>query len=1231
MSLPSILMPFKEDAERFIAEGRIRDIEFSGSTYQVQVADEKEEAWAFLQLDSRGQLKDCLCSCEEFDEKNACAHVAAAWLRIYGDRPTPIHQRFERSLWNKLCRLYADRLGDSPRLITEGREAFFIPSASGKTVFSLHGKNAKVSARLKALFKQRVEETEETSLKFSNLSQDELLLWREGRPSPQLRYELSYWSDLAKWFLRLEDEGKPYKIEFEYSHRQLPNRIVIEFPDFKAGFYLSEANLPLIVPALGMVQSPLKVHDAPQDAIQEMRYDKGKGVLIIVPSKIEAHERASVKEGIPLDGWRFVPGDGFYASNHIDLLAEGTLQGRQISELLDDHLSLVKSVLEGTTLHEDPVQVSYAIAFDREWNLHISGYLFNPGDLSAPPSRCFGNWAYLDDEGFYHLEGLRFPDIETLVPAEDVADFIQQNRAWLNTQEGFQTHLASVEAEIRYQVSEDDRLTFSKRVALAEEEAATKEFGPWVYISGQGFYARRISSLSLPIHPGVTLGPDQIPLFIHMHREELQLVPGFFSAFCPVVKAQLNIELDQDEGVNVTPVYDVHPDYREKTLRFFGDFVHVAGEGFHELPSETKLPERFRHPLHIERENVPLFLTYELVTLRRNAARIDPRLIKPEKLHLMALNISKAETGGYLLKLRYETERGAIPITSLWQAHKEGKRFVFDEAGLLDLDEKRFNWLRLMSKAHVDRRSHTVELSTLELVRLNAFEEIQIQKGKSGDYATSKKLLDELLQFRIPAEPDISGLKSNLRPYQVLGVRWLWFLYSHGLSGLLCDDMGLGKTHQTMALIAAIQNQKKEKGRHYLIVCPTSVIYHWQEKLEAFLPHMRVCTFHGSSRSLKDFHQSYDILLTSYGIWRNECEMLSEVKFELAVFDEIQVAKSHLSRIYAALLNADAKMRLGLTGTPIENRLRELKSLFDIVLPTYMPDEQDYREQFIKPIEKESSAQQRYLLARLVKPFVLRRKKEDVLLDLPEKVEEIAHCEMLTEQEALYLTVLSQAKQKILEELQDEKNPIPYVHIFALLSSLKQICNHPAAYLKKPEQYHDYQSGKWELFVELLTEARESQQKVVVFSHYLAMLDIIEMYLQETGVGFATIRGSTVNRAEQLHRFNHDPDCEVFVASLHAAGLGIDLTAGSVVIHYDRWWNAARENQATDRVHRIGQMRGVQVFKLVTKNTFEEKIDTLIARKAKLMEEVVTADDHRFLKSFDRQEIMQLFQYVSTP
>ena len=254
---------------------------------------------------------------------------------------------------------------------------------------------------------------------------------------------------------------------------------------------------------------------------------------------------------------------------------------------------------------------------------------------------------------------------------------------------------------------------------------------------------------------------------------------------------------------------------------------------------------------------------------------------------------------------------------------------------------------------------------------------------------------------------------------------------------------------------------------------------------------------------------------------------------------------------------------------------------------------------------------------------------EDVLTDLPEKIEEISHCDLSIEQKILYNDVLGKVKEGISRQLEDSETPVPFIHIFSALSSLKQICNHPAAYFKTPLDYENYSSGKWELFVELLSEARESGQKVVIFSQYLAMLDIFESYLNKNNIQYASIRGATVKRGEQIRKFNQDPSCEVFVGSLHAAGLGIDLTAGSVVIHYDRWWNAARENQATDRVHRIGQVRGVQVFKLVTKGTFEERIDEMISRKGKLMEEVIGVDDYRFMKQFDRAEIMQLFRDVS--
>jgi SNF2 family DNA or RNA helicase len=389
-----------------------------------------------------------------------------------------------------------------------------------------------------------------------------------------------------------------------------------------------------------------------------------------------------------------------------------------------------------------------------------------------------------------------------------------------------------------------------------------------------------------------------------------------------------------------------------------------------------------------------------------------------------------------------------------------------------------------------------------------------------------------------------------------------------------------------------------------------------------------VHTYYGLDRSLGDFREQKGLLLTSYGIWKRDATLLNTIPFELAILDEIQIAKSHTSQVHSALLELNAPTKLGLTGTPIENRLRELKSLFDIVLPTYMPSNSDYQTFFTKPIEKEHSLDRKNLLMRFIAPFILRRKKEDVLFDLPEKTEEVAHCGLSEEQRSLYQQILSQSRNHLLRELKEESSPIPYVHIFALLSYLKQICDHPAVYLKEFANYKTYESGKWDLFIELLHEARDSGQKVVVFSQYLGMLDIIESYLKEHKIGFAAIRGATKDRAEEVRRFNRDPKCEVFVGSLQAAGLGIDLTAASVVIHYDRWWNAARENQATDRVHRIGQRRGVQVFKLITKGTFEERIDKLISKKGQLMEDIIGSDEQNLVKYFNRSELIELLQDV---
>lgn len=1246
MELPDTLKPFEVEAEDYLAKGLIGEIEFSGNTYQVSVKDSRNghEIWTFLQLGSDGGLSDYFCDDEEGEELAPCVHLCAAYLRIYNGHDLPLHRRFERSLWNELGRLYADRLGDNPKILKkEGTGWYSCHSVGGKLLFEIKATNSSSIALLKALFEKRRSVTEETSLKFSNLSQEELKLWREGRPSAHLKYDLSFWNDLAKYFMLMQDSGKPYRINFAYSAKGIPNEVWISFDQISVKFYMSEANLGSIIPTLATVKSILKVYDAPEEEIKKIVFDKKNGCFNVEGSffsgESSLHEirKQRKNEGISLDRWIFVPMDGFYAKDPHWLLSKKKITEAEISETLTQNLSLISKLLEGTVLHEEPVEVAYTLAFDSEWNLHLTCYLFSPGDLSFPDSHFFGDWAYLDDDGFYSLQGVLFPQVETVIPAENISDFITKNKVWLNGQEGFHVHPASIEAQLLYEVSDEGRLTFIGQLDDKENTGDSQDFGSWVYLVGRGFYSKE-SSAGMQLRAGMSFLRDQIPLFIKVNRDELSLVYGFFSKESPLQRIQVDIELSKGNKIVVNPVYELKQEYLDKNVHFFDDFTYVQGEGFREFPMGLHLPDRYSHHVEIESDQVEIFLNQEIQFLQPFVKSIDQRLIKPALLELISIDLDRKKEPGstleYITKLKYQSDIGIVDVTDLWVAIKKKRKFLFSPAGLINLHDKRFDWLRWLHKGQVDTQKHLIKLSTIELMRLHAIDEISIKEINTEKQKHSNSLLQALVDLKPPEEPDLQGLASNLRPYQKLGVDWLWFLYHHGLSGLLCDDMGLGKTHQTMALIAAVFNGKPEEERklakHILVICPTSVIYHWQEKLEAHLPNARVYTFYGANRTLEGFHQEYDILLTSYGISRIESDHLEKIPFELAVFDEVQLAKNHNSRLYATLVSINAKMRLGLTGTPIENHLRELKALFDIVLPLYMPSEADYRDYFVRPIERELDNGRKKLLSRMIKPFVMRRRKEEVLSDLPGKIEEVSHCDLSPMQARLYNEVLRSGRARLLEELEDDRATVPYIHIFSLLSALKQICDHPAVYLKAVEKYKNYSSGKWDLFVELLSEARESRQKVVVYSQYLMMLDIIEAYLAEIGVGYAAIRGSTVNRAEQLHRFKHDPSCEVFVASLQAAGLGIDLTSASVVIHYDRWWNAARENQATDRVHRIGQKRGVQVFKLVTKDTFEERIDLLIARKGKLMEEVVGIDDHDLIKRFTRQELMEFLQDSKT-
>lgn len=1213
IAIPDFLKEYVPEAQKLIETGAVKDIEFSGATYQVKVFDPKKGAdfWAFIQLDPTGDIQDAFCSCGEEGQLEECVHLTTAFLRIFKDPLHPIHERFESSLWNRLGHIFKDKYGFGTKKATKGRKKLTFGT---DLTFSFN--TAAAEKAFYQLLEIRPIETEETSLKFSNLSEEEIELWRSGHPGEELKYELSFWADIAKRMMLEQDEGLLKEISFEFDTKQFPIAIKAVFSSYSFIYKLKKNELISLIPALATVDSPLKVFNRLEDFVLSAKYDEEKGTFHFELKPL----LQGPKNLISLEQWTYLPRVGFYPKQTHPLLQKNTLKGDEIAEALDRYPYEIAPLLKTTVLHLKPVKAHCSLVFDKEFNLRITPYVIKPFDLSKPHSRLFGDWAYVENEGFFHLFGLKYNEVLKVIPEEKIPDFIRHEASFLNTQEGFNIHLQSLETQVAYRLDAGDRLSFERKISLEGDKRRSKDFGPWIYVEGEGFYSKTHVPFSLPLQAGLTISPDQIPGFIHLNRKELELVSKFFCQSCPFVEVGLNVSLTEVGTIQVVPFYQVKPEFLGKRLKFFDDIVYIENEGFYELPIEMRLPENYREIRQFQGDEIRRFLIHEIESLKPFVASIDPSLTPPAFLNMVAKSVSKKEDE-YQLKIAYRTDRGEIPLSDLFQAYQKKPFFLFSEAGLIDLTSSRFDWFKGIKEGRLDFAKNELHLSRMELIRLQAVEELQYT-------AESSKLLKEVADFHPQDMPNLSSLKGHLRPYQERGVEWLYSLYLFGLSGLLCDDMGLGKTHQTMGLFSALLNQNKKKKQTFLVVCPTSVLYHWEEKLKAFMPHLKVLTFHGLKRK-ELLKKNFDLLLTSYGILRNEIKFFQKQHFDLAVFDEIQIAKNHQSRLYASLQHVNAKMRLGLTGTPIENRIRELKALFDIVLPLYMPKDADYMKNYVRPIEKEHDMQQKNKLSRLIRPFILRRKKSDVLLDLPEKTEEIAHCDLHPDQAKLYKEVLLQGRNQLLGDLKDRSKTVPYIHVFALLTKLKQVIDHPALYLKQVQDYKNFESGKWDLFIELLEEARESEQKVVVFSQYIGMLDIIESYLKAQGIGYAGIRGTTKDRAEQVRLFNTDPKCEVFVASLRAAGLGIDLTAGSVVIHYDRWWNKAREDQATDRVHRIGQSRGVQVFKLVTKNTFEERIHQLIEHKGQLLEDVVGVDDHDVLKRFTREELMQLLQDYS--
>ncbi|MDD3420662.1 MAG: DEAD/DEAH box helicase, partial [Candidatus Gastranaerophilales bacterium] len=471
-----------------------------------------------------------------------------------------------------------------------------------------------------------------------------------------------------------------------------------------------------------------------------------------------------------------------------------------------------------------------------------------------------------------------------------------------------------------------------------------------------------------------------------------------------------------------------------------------------------------------------------------------------------------------------------------------------------------------------------------------------------------QKFWDQISTFNTMEEVSLpKGLNAELREYQAKGLSWLWFLYSYGLNGILADDMGLGKTVQTLALI---QKAREEKGKTpSLVICPTTVVFNWENEINKFTPDLKVVNLTGATRSgLYKEIKDADVVITSYALVRRDIEKLRKYDFRFIILDESQNIKNADSQTAQAVKRLKGVHRFALSGTPIENRLSELWSIFDFLMPDFLYDEAEFNYRFVVPITEREDKTVGARLKRQIFPFILRRMKRDVAKDLPDKVENLAYCELTPEQREFYMEVLDATKQEIFG-LADggrtlEKNRMS---IFAALLRLRQICCHPRLYDKTGAR-GKIDSGKFEKLKAMLEEIVDEGHRVLLFSQFVDMLDIIKDWLTKKGIKHEYLTGQTKDRKEKVERFNEDSTIPIFLISLKAGGTGLNLTGADYVIHYDPWWNPAVEDQATDRAYRIGQTKKVFVYRIITKGTVEEKIQKLKSKKRDLVDSIISVD-----------------------
>lgn len=514
------------------------------------------------------------------------------------------------------------------------------------------------------------------------------------------------------------------------------------------------------------------------------------------------------------------------------------------------------------------------------------------------------------------------------------------------------------------------------------------------------------------------------------------------------------------------------------------------------------------------------------------------------------------------------------------------------------------------------------KLSNLELLQL----------AVSGSYegatvGLSQALNNNIEQLRqAPPVPLPQDLKAQLRPYQQRGYEWLYKNARLGFGSLLADDMGLGKTIQTIAFLLKLKQEGAFAEQRCLAVLPTTLLTNWSRELQRFAPGLSWCIYHGPKRRIDP---QADIVLTSYGVLRSDEKKLTASPWKVVLIDEAQNIKNTVTGQTRAVKKLKADCRIALSGTPVENRLSEYWSIFDFVNKGYLGSLKRFTEQFAKPIELERNHETLELFRNATAPFILRRLKTDknIIDDLPDKVEQDQYCQLTPEQTALYQSVLERSLG-IIQGEQDDFSRQGLV--LQMITALKQICNHPSQFLKKDE-FDPAMSGKMQMLLELLEPILEAGEKVLIFTQYKKMGDLLQKLLHERFLFEPLwLHGGTnrKKRDEMVRHFQEKPYPKVMLLSLKAGGTGLNLTEANHIIHYDLWWNPAVEAQATDRAFRIGQKKNVMVYRFITQNTFEEKINAMIQNKRELADLSVSVGEN-WVGNLSNEELRSIFELAN--